>query len=217
MTSLSDRLEDLFDDAKDALIGNQRQLDLEQWSEKHRYHYIKRVPISSMDLAVRSLRLFRNKKRTRIYHHMSGPDPDTESTVEIMDLGLRGGNKKVTTCVIFDSNLLNLPRFIIRPKKALEKVTSVFSTQDDPLAPFPELQKHFTLQTKHPQYMERYITEQFSLRILTHPELTLEGLDNFLLGYREGARTEVQDLKSQVNWVRDITETILFDHSNELL
>ncbi len=216
-SSIQDKLENLFDDSKEALVGNQRKSKLMQFARKYGFDFSKRISMEDIDLAVRSFQFFKSKKRTRLKHVLSKSDEHTAAQITIFDSALRGAKKKTTTAIMMDSELLNLPRFIIRPRRTLEKVSRIFESNQHLLARYPDLQKKMTLQVTHPDYLQRYLTDQLAEVLLENTEVSIEGLDDWLLLYYEHTVVDLPDLLPFYQFATHFTEVLLFDHSNDLV
>jgi hypothetical protein len=96
-------------------------------------------------------------------------------------------------------------------------MTSVFASSQTLLAKFPDLQKQYTMQAKHPEYMHGYLTEQWSEHLLSMPLLTIEGLDGWLLIYAQQEQWEVTEIPDLADFALELTRIMLFDHSNDLV
>ncbi|NND06877.1 MAG: hypothetical protein HKN87_10900 [Saprospiraceae bacterium] len=215
--SLSESIEDIFDDVKDALVGNARRESFLQFAEKYDLSYQKRMRSTELDLAVLTLNFFGKRKKQRLKNVLTSYDQKTASKLLIFDVHRSKTPKKKTTCVLLESDLLNLPRYCFRPKRSVEKVTALFKANQRSLARYPELQRSMVLEAKHMEYMQRYLTEQLADMILSNKATTIEGIDDWLLIYQEDKRVEVSDLLSFRSYAIALAEILLFDHSNDLV
>lgn len=215
--SLSETLEDIYDDIKDAVVGNQRKRNLIQFAAKYDFDYNKRISIGELDLAVLTLNLFKTNRRQRLKNILAGNDQKTASKILIFDTELRKPSKKATTCVLLESDLLNLPRFCLRPKRSFEKVAALFKTNQHSLAKYPELQKSMVLEAKHLDYVQRYLTDQLAAWLLDHPDCIIEGIDDWVLIYQENTLVDVSELLPFSTYTLVLAEILLFDHSNDLV
>jgi len=216
-TSLSETLEDFYDDIKDAVVGNQRKRNLVQFAEKYGYAFRKRISMDELDLAVLTLNLFKAKSGQRRKNILSGYDNKTSSKILIFDNVIRKPKRRTTTCMLIESDLLNLPRFCLRPKRSFEKVAALFKTNQHSLAKYPELQRALVLEAKHLDHMQRYVTDQLATWLLEHSGWIIEGIDDWLLVYQGNNMVDVAELRPFKMSVLELTEILLFDHSNDLV
>ena len=133
------------------------------------------------------------KASPRNVRHLMQGNIDS-ADVAIFDRVMGGGQSEevLTTVVLFESTLLSLPYFLLRPEGVFDKVESAFGDQDIDFEGFSKFSRQYLLRGQEDQ-----IREVFNSNVLAYfdnyPGWTLEGFETQLLVYRDKERVASQE------------------------
>jgi hypothetical protein len=126
--------------------------------------------------------------------------------VAIFDRVTGGGQSEevLTTVVLFESTLLSLPYFLLRPEGMFDKVESAFGDQDIDFEGFPNFSRQYLLRGQ-----EEQVRNVFNSNVLSYfdndPGWTLEGFETQLLVYRNKERVaskeDFQEFEQQARMI----------------
>jgi hypothetical protein len=151
--------------------------------------------VSSLD----TFHLFSQGRSKRIYNLMKGKVRDADVT--IMDYRYTTGSGKNSntfnqTVILFDSEILQLPAFALRPENVFHKLGSAFGYQDIDFDSHQEFSRKYLLRGAD----ETAVRNTFNYDILTYCEsqknICLEGEGARLIFYRTGKRISPEEIKT---------------------
>jgi hypothetical protein len=135
---------------------------------------------------------------------------------QIFDLYFATNTNITTTIFLYDTTLLDLPRFIIKPKSGLSKLGNIFSsTEWSSLS--RDFDKDFVVESNDMNYMRMMITSHFAEVMLRLGEYTLEGNGDYLVIYKKSRKVDIVDMDNIYDDGLELLDIILNDHSNELV
>ncbi len=143
--------------------------------------------------------LFSQGRSRRIYNVLKGRTGDSDVTIMDYQYTTGGGKNSSTfrqTVILFDSELLELPAFALRPENVFHKIGSAFGYQDIDFESHPEFSKKYLLRGIN----EEAVRNTFDYDLLSYCErqknLFLEGEGRKLIYYRSGKRIKPEEIKS---------------------
>lgn len=211
-------LQDLIEDATDAIFGNERQSDLQQIADKHGFRYKKKFQNDRLDIEIKAFELFKGKKRKRLRNYLSKKDEVIDGQISLFDFNRDSDvGKKITTCVLIQSAYLNLPKFIVRPKKTTEKLGELFFNKRDGLYAYPYFNRMYALHSIDIEAMQHLFTHQMVDRMVHATNLWLEGNENYLLLYEKNKLKSPQKLIPFYELGRELVDIMLYDNSDDFV
>lgn len=145
------------------------------------------------------------KASPRDVRHLMQGNIDS-ADVAIFDRVMGGGQSEevLTTVVLFESTLLSLPYFLLRPEGIFDKVESAFGDQDIDFEGFPNFSRQYLLRGQ-----EEQVRNVFNSNVLSYfdndPGWTLEGFETQLLVYRNKERVaskeDFQEFEQQARMI----------------
>ena len=215
---LNNHIHDFLEDARDALFGNERQMDLREIAQQSGFRFKKRLSFEKLDLKARSFPLFRKAKRKRISNVLSRREEELKADIQVMDTYKEGDfGKHTTTVILVKSPLLELPEFHIRPKRTTEKITGLFFTNAPGLARYPEFSKIYHVESPDTDWLDFNITEKLVDLLMLSKQIQVHGKGIHLCIYEGGKEQKPEKILSFVDLALDIVRVILYDKSNELV
>jgi hypothetical protein len=217
-SDFGEKIGEFIEDVIDSFTGNERQSDLTQFAQRHQFEFQKRLSMSSLDYELKSLQLFKTKGKKKIRHVLQRKSKNLKADIRIFDLGQQSDwGKYKTTAILIESDLFKFPEFIIRPKKATEKLTGFFASKDPVAGRYPAFAKAFTVDGIEEEQLSFFVTEKLTELLLKEPNVTVEGLKKYLLLYEKNKLKDPEDLLPFYDFALDLTYILLFDNSNEFV
>ncbi len=216
--SVGGQLNDLFEDLKDSIFGNERLSDLMQFAEHNGFGFKKRIPFSNLDYELKAFELFKGKSRKKIRNILQRDSQALQATLYLFDYTSQSEFRKTnTTCLLVESRLFQLPEFLIRPKRTTEKLTRLFAAKDIFTEQYPVFSKNFTLVGIEKEQILYFVTKSFVDLMLQIPHLHVEGHKKYLLLYEKNKMKAPEDLLPFYDFGLELSHVLLFDKSNEFV
>lgn len=211
-------IQDLIDDAKDAILGNERQSDLQQVAEKQGFRYKKKFQNDRLDIEIKAFDLFKGKKRKRLKNYLSKKDDTINGQISLFDFNKDSDvGKKITTCVLIQSAYLNLPKFIVRPKKTTEKLSEFFLSKEVGLVGFPFFNRKYAIRCLDLEAIQHLFTQQLVNLMVNDKNLWLEGNEDYLLLYEKNKLKSPETLIPFYDFGREMVDIMLYDNSDDFV
>lgn len=119
-----------------------------------------------------------------------------------------GGGKSTKiwrqTVILFESDQLQLPRFIIRPENLLDKIGSVLGHKDINFEVYPNFSKRYLLRSDNEEAVRKIFTDPTIAYYEEHPGLSTEGDGNRLIFYCGSRVVSVDKIQSFIQQGYDI-------------
>lgn len=213
-----ERVLEFADDAGDLFTGNERQQEMIRLAKEEGYTYEKRWSFSQVDSTFKSLLLFRKKRWIRLRHVLTRQVNELGGPIHVFDIHLNAdsGSSQMTV-VLLHSSWLKLPLFRLRPRNTWKKVTTLFSSRTEEQVFSPLIARDFALDTDTPQLVEPYVTNMLEKLLRDNPNLTMEGVEDYLMLYRGKKIRATKDIPELVSLGEQIARIFLFDLSNDLV
>lgn len=162
------------------------------------FSYAKKGGASLLN-ALMPFTLFKQGHSRKIHHVLHGKANDIDVTVMDYRYTTGGGKNSSThqqTVLLFRSDLLQLPSFVLRPEHVFDKIGGALGFQDIDFDAYPEFSRRYVLKGKD----EEAIRALFHKDILTFYEqqrgISTEGLGKTLLYYRASRRVKPAELQA---------------------
>jgi hypothetical protein len=207
---------DLFDDIGDAIFGNKRFNELRHFARSKNFQIRRKVVAEQLHVDVKTMQFYDETKAKRIKGYLYKKDIKFDALTQIFDLYFATNTNITTTIFLYDTTLLDLPRFIIKPKSGLSKLGNIFSsTEWSSLS--RDFDKDFVVESNDMNYMRMMITSHFAEVMLRLGEYTLEGNGDYLVIYKKSRKVDIVDMDNIYDDGLELLDIILNDHSNELV
>ncbi len=207
---------DLFDDIGDAIFGNKRFNELRHFARSKNFQIRRKVVAEQLHVDVKTMQFYDETKAKRIKGYLYKKDIKFDALTQIFDLYYATNTNITTTIFLYDTTLLDLPRFIIKPKSGLSKLGNIFSsTEWSSLS--RDFDKDFVVESNDMNYMRMMITSHFAEVMLRLGEYTLEGNGDYLVIYKKSRKVDIVDMDNIYDDGLELLDIILNDHSNELV
>jgi len=208
---------DLIDDIVDLIFGNKRFEALRHFANSKQFQIRKKVNAQKLPLDVQKMEFFDGKKRKSIKGYLFKKDLEYNSFNQIFDYYYSGDLGTTTTTIfLYDSEMLDLPSFIVRPKGGLGKLGSIFSTSEWSNVN-SEFDKSFTIESSDLNFMRMVVTIQFAEVMLKMKNFTVEGRGSHLVIYKKNTKVDIVDMDNIYDDGRDLIDIIVNDHSEEIV
>jgi len=208
---------EFLEDIGDLIFGNKRLDALKYFASSKQFQIRKKVNPQKLPLNVQQMEFFDGKKRKSIKGFLFKKDLEFNSFSQIFDYYYYGdyGNS-TTTIFLFDSDFLDLPSFIIKPKGGLGKLGSLFSSSEWSNVS-SEFDKAFSVESNDLNFMRMAITIQFAEVMLRMKNFTVEGKGSNLALYKKNSKVDIVDMDNVYDDGRDLLDIIINDHSAEIV
>jgi hypothetical protein len=208
---------DLFDDIIDSIFGNKRLEALKHFANSKQFQIRRKVNVYKLPLDVQKMQFFDGKKKKSIKGYLFQKDIQFNSFNQIFDYYYFGDYGTTTTTIfLFDSESLDLPSFIIKPKGGLSKLGSLFSISEWSNVS-SEFDKAFTVESSDLNFMRMVITIQFAEVMLGLKNFTVEGKGSHLVIYKRNTKVDIVDMDNVYDEGRELIDIIINDNSAEIV
>ncbi len=207
---------DLFDDIGDAIFGNKRLNELRHFARSKNFQIRRKVIADQLHADVKTMKFYDETKAKRIKGYLYKKDIKFDALTQIFDLYYATNTNITTTIFLYDTTLLDLPRFIIKPKSGLSKLGNIFSSTEWSSVS-RDFDKDFVVESNDMNYMRMMITSHFAEVMLRLGEYTLEGNGDYLVIYKKSRKVDIVDMDNIYDDGLELLDIILNDHSNELV
>lgn len=182
------------------------------------FSYTKKVTFRSLPIEVRKFRLFRNKNNRWVWNMLIRREPDLQGEGRMLDFVYWSDEKdrQHITALLFESPLLDLPAFWVRPKHAGDWLGQLFVVSETGYEGFPAFTKRFKVIGKDRRKIKYLLKPEILEFLAAHPRWTLEGRGNFLLFYEKNTFQEYAFLEFYEAGLM-LTEQMLFSVSNDFV
>ncbi len=197
-------MEEYIDDFIDKFRSDDRILELSSFAERYRLFFVKRERFGNQDYRLNGFNIFKGKKGKRIRGIISDPEPTLNCEGRIYDYHYYGdGGVKKTTLIEIKSRELNLPYFILKPKKGLYRMKDMFAPSR-PLISHQYFNENFVIETNDERWVQDNLDEEIIDLVLSRPKITIEGDRNYLLVYYKNKKIKIDQLIKEYEFALDI-------------
>ena len=207
---------DLFDDIGDALFGNKRFNELRHFARSKEFQIRRKVVAGQLHMDVQSMQFFSDDKSKRIKGYLYKKNIKFDALTQIFDLYYATNTNLTTTVFLFDTKVLDLPSFIIKPKGGLSKLGNIFTSSEWSTVS-RDFDKDFVVESTDMNYMRMMITSHFAEVTLRLGDYTLEGRGDYLAVYKKSKKVDIVDMDNIYDDGLELLDIIINDHSNELV
>ncbi len=208
---------DFLDDISDLIFGNKRLDALKHFANSKQFQIRRKANAQKLPLDVQKMEFFDGKKKKTIKGYLFKKDVEFNSFNQIFDYYYSGDyGTSTTTIFLYDSDQLDLPSFIVKPKGGLGKLGSLFSTSEwsDVSSDFD---KSFSVESSDLNFMRMIITIQFAEVLLKMKNYTIEGKGSHLVVYKKNTKVDIVDMDNVYDDGRELIDIIVNDNSAEIV
>lgn len=143
--------------------------------------------------------LFRRGGRKKVTNLMKKKETDFDLETNIFDYQytVSTGNSAATfrqTVFFVQSKQLALPQFLLKPEHFFHRIGTYLGMQDIDFVDHPKFSRQYLLQGEDEDLIRQKLTEDFRTYFTVEKNWTLEGLNYFLIFYRNKKRIPPEDL-----------------------
>ncbi|MEM8525181.1 MAG: hypothetical protein AAGG68_11075 [Bacteroidota bacterium] len=184
----------ILEDIKDTFWSSERRSDLLQVAQKRGYQFKNSRSFLTLDLELKAFDFFGEGKNHKIKYILSQSVERLSGNVELFDFH-RDGQQKVTTLVLIQSVLLELPKFKIEKRSKWDWIKRKSKGRAIEFMGFPEFNDLFHLYTDAPaRRMKDLFQEEFLDFLVEHPDCFLEAHQEFLILGRKEEQIDARDI-----------------------
>jgi len=208
---------DFIDDIVDLVFGNKRLEALKHFANSKQFQIRKKANAQKLPIDVQKMEFFDGKRKKSIKGYLFKKDMEFNSFNQIFDYYYSGDYGTTTTTIfLFDSEMLDLPAFIVKPKGGLGKLGSLFSSSEWSSVS-SEFDKAFSVESSDLNFMRMVITIQFAEVMLKMRDFTVEGKGSHLVIYKKNSKVDIVDMDNVYYNGRDLIDIIVNDNSAEIV
>ncbi len=208
---------DFLEDIGGLIFGNKRFDDLRHFANSKQFKIRKKINAQKLPLEVRKMDFFDSKKGKSIKGYLFKKDVKFNSFNQIFDYYNSGDySTTATTIFLYDSESLDLPSFIVKPKGGLGKLGSLFSTSEWSNVS-SEFDKTFSVESSDLNFMRMVITIQFAEVLLKMKNFTVEGKGAHLAIYKRNSKVDIIDMDNIYDNGKELMDIIINDNSAEIM
>lgn len=175
--------------------------ELKEFAGRYKFDFQETGDVGLMDEMV-SFQLFSKGRSRKIRNVMRAKTQESELMVLEYSYKTNSGKNSHhwnQTVVFFQSDLLELPSFVLRPENIFHKIGSTFGYQDIDFDTHPEFSTNLLLRGED----EAQIRKIFNTRVLHHfngiNRISVEGVGDKLIYYKNNKRIKIETLKSFID------------------
>jgi len=208
---------DFLDDIGDLIFGNKRFDSLKHFAAAKQFQIKRKVSAQKLPLEVQKMEFFDGKRKKSIKGYLFKKDVEFNSFNQIFDYYYSGDYGSTTTSIfLYDCESLDMPSFIIKPKRGLGKLGSLFSSSEWSNVS-NDFDKVFTVESTDLNYLRMVITIQFAELMLNMKNCTVEGRGSHLVIYKRNSKVDIVDMDNVYDDGRELLDIIINDHSGEIV
>ncbi len=201
---------DFLDDLKDALLGNERRTELQQFASREGFVYRGTLRYADWDFELKQLEIFRTKKRKRFKNVLQKGKTDTGEWERLFDyLQFEGPAPDAMTLYYLHSEGFGFPPFQIKYRSGLSRSWQHLRKGRGILDAFPTFHQFYRLESDFPTALRPFLNRPTLLRrIAVEKKLRIEGQDQHLLLYYPKKVIELPDLPNFLALGRAVGEAL---------
>jgi len=153
----------------------------------------------SLTALLNQFHLFSQGHSKKVSNVMNGRTSDIDVTIMGYRYTVGGGKNSHTwrqTVILFQSSLLRLPSFALRPEHLFHRIGSAFGYQDIDFDSHPAFSKQYLLQGTEEEAVRNTFTDELLAYLDERKGLSAEGDGDKLVFYRAGKRVAPQNIQS---------------------
>ncbi len=184
----------MFSNLKDS----RRKSDIEEIYESIGFSYIN-PPNQSLIGSWSKFNLFSSGHSKKIMNMLTKDKDGIKITLIDFKHTIGSGKNSHTykqTVLMYESNLLNLPDFTLKPEKIFHKIGSTFGYQDIDFDNFPKFSAQYLLRGESEDHIREFFDSNILDFFTEKQNLNIEGNENKLLYYKLGKIEEIKNLES---------------------
>ncbi len=143
--------------------------------------------------------LFSRGRSKKVSNVMNRCTNDIDVTIMDYRYTVGGGKNSCTwtqTVILFQSSLLRLPAFTLRPEHLFHKIGNAFGYKDIDFDSYPTFSKQYLLRGPDEEAVRNFFTDRLLAHYDEHKGLNTEGDGDKLVFYRAGKKAPPQDIQS---------------------
>ncbi|MEM9547041.1 MAG: hypothetical protein AAGA77_13755 [Bacteroidota bacterium] len=208
---------DFIDDIVDLVFGNKRLEALRHFANSKQFQFRKKANAEKLPLDVQKMEFFEGKKRKSIKGYLFKKDLEYNSFNQIFDYNYSGDYGNATTTIfLYDSEMLDLPSFVVKPKSGFGKLGNIFSSGEWSNVN-SDFDKAFTVESSDLNFMRMAITIQFAELMLKLKNFVVEGRGSHLVIYKKNTKVDIVDMDNIYDDGRELIDIIVNDNSAEIV
>lgn len=197
----------VLDDIIDRFWKDGRVKELEEYADRHDFAFTGRERFELQTYQIRDFHVFKGKRPKRLKGILSKKEGAADVRIYDYIYYGEGDKKKSTVYEIFDEQL-NLPRFLIRPKRSIQWVKEVFGGNKWFYPDSKGFHAYYEVEAPFPDDLARALTEVFADLIASASRIRVEGEGSYLLVYKKGKQTPVRDILPKLDFALDLWESL---------
>ena len=197
----------VLDDIIDRFWKDGRVKELEEYALVNGFEFTGRERFELQTYQIRDFHIFRGKRPKRLKGILTKAEGAAEVRIYDYIYYGEGDKKKSTVYEIFDDQL-NLPRFIIRPKRSIQWVKEVFGGNKWFHPEAKAFHSYYEIEGQYPDDLAIDLTEDFVDLVATASRIRVEGEGSYLIVYRRGKQTPVRDILPKLDFALDLWESL---------
>lgn len=202
----------LFDQSR--RYENLRSLALDHQLDFHRKQSFDTLPLQAT-----YFHLFKNKSFRKLRNVFSFREQDLPGEHLLFDFLHTDSDldPKRTTAVLFDSEILNLTRFHLRPKNVLRKFGNLFTVKDQPFGAYPKFCKRYHLSAFDWDEIKYTFKPEILEFLSKEKRWSIEGREQYLLCYKKNKTQKPEKLLSFYKDALAIYRWIVYSKANDFV
>ena len=197
----------VLDDIIDRFWKDGRVKEMEEYAERHAFDFTGRERFELQTYQIRDFQLFRGKRPKRLKGILTKTEgPAAVRVYDYIYYG-EGEKRKSTVYEIFDEQL-NLPRFIIRPKRSIQWVKEVFGGNKWFYPECKGFHSYYEIEGPYHDDLAFDLTQDFVDLVSSATRIRVEGEGSYLIVYKKGKQTPVRDILPRLDFALDLWESL---------
>lgn len=198
----------VLDDIIDKFWKDGRVKELEEFADHHDFEFIGRARLELQTYQIKDFHLFRGKNAKRLKGILMKQIEGLE--VRIYDYIYYGeGDKRKTTVFELCDPRLNLPRFLIRPKRSIKWVAEVFQKRHWFYPEASGFHAYYEIEGPYPDEVADCLSEEFVDLVSSATRLRVEGDGPYLMIYHRGKQTPVHHIEAELDFAFDVRDSLI--------
>ena len=200
------------------LFENKRQEQLQRLASENDFYFFRKEKFKALPDEVKRFRIFRHKNNRRVRNMLVRREDNIDGEGRMLDFFYWDdeSDPKRLTVLLFESNLLDLPEFRVRPKHFGDTLGSLFVVNQTAYDKYPEFIKRYKVQGKDKQKIQYLIKREIIEFLVQNPRWIIEGRGRFLLMYEKNI-FQKREFLSFYEQGRQIVAHMLYSTSNDFV
>ena len=211
-------MEGFFDDLIDSFKKNGRVEEMRQIARANKFKFKDRERFANQDYLLKSFSIFNGKKDKRLKGVMMKEELAFNADIRIYDYWYFGDFKKRKTtvfeikCAEFD-----FPKFDIRTKGLLNKMSDLVLSKDKAFPNATDFHTTYEIVTEDPEGLEAELNLQSLNFILDKKDMLVEGDGDYLLVYFLYKQIPAREIMEEYEDVLDFVDVVFKNDEGEFV